>query len=221
MNNKSIALQHEQIDELLDLLEMGVKTGGVCSQLRAHKVGSLDKINEEIASRIYAALGDVFDELQTKSDVIKMTLPLVIEKMKKELEPAQEKARELVDRFNKLNDLPRGRVRGDAQLAFHGVISQEMTKELNKVADSWGLERVSLEWCDHEINILSKVVPIHNIGMHPLGEEFSRLVNPERYWELFNERLDQMDLRIRINEQRDLLQELFNVKSESNILYLV
>lgn len=213
MNTNSIALEQEQIDELLDLLEMGENTKGICSQLQAHSRGDIKKINEEIATSIYMSLGDIFDSLQSQSNAIEMSLPLVIEKMRRELGPAQIKARELVNRFNELGNLPRGKIRGDAQLAFHRVISEEMTDELNKVADRWGVERVQLSWCDHEIMVLSKEVPIHNIFFPVLGDEFARLVNPTRYWELFNERLDQLDIRIRINERRDYLRSQFNIKN--------
>lgn len=220
MNTNSIALEQEQIDELLELLEMGENTKGIFSQLQAHSRGDIKKINEEIATSIYMSLGEIFDSLQSQSNAIKMSLPLVIEKMRRDLGPAQKKARELVNRFNELGNLPRGKVRGDAQLAFHRVISAEMTDELNKVADRWGVERVQLSWCDHEIMVLSKEVPIHNIFFSVLGDEFARLINPTRYWELFNKRLDQIDLRIRINTHRDILKSLFDIKTMSNLILI-
>ncbi len=109
MTTLSIALEPEQIDELLCLLSEGSQTDGICSQLRAHKSGHLHKLSSDHAKKIHDALGDVFDELQQKSDAIKHTLPLISERILKDLEPAQNKAKELAIQFDALRDLPRGK----------------------------------------------------------------------------------------------------------------
>ncbi len=96
-----------------------------------------------------------------------------------------------------------------------------MSNELNKVASLWGQDPVSLNWCDHEIKVLAKIIPLTGGILAPLGQDFARLVNPERLWKLRNSRFDQLELRIRINEQRSALRSLFNFSVNSNVASLV
>ena len=217
---KTITLQPEQMEEILALLAEGQGAGTFSAPLRAHQTGHLHGLTKEQGQQLHDALEQVFDELQTRSESLHHALPLVKERILQDLQPAQDKARALKQRFDAISDFPRHE-RREAQLAFHAVISREMETVLNVFARKWGQDPVTLDWCDHEIGVLARTIPLTGGIMAPLGNAFAALLNPHRLGELQHQRFDNLDLRLRIIAQLNALRSLFHLPDSRPVVSLV